>query len=560
MAGPRRLTWHGKREIAVTFLSLFRLELANTWKQFVVLAALSGISNAAVLATINRAAAAHDRSAQGFALVTLALAIFVYSISQKALMVQSASLAERTVSSLRARFVQRLQGADLYDVEQLDRSAVYTAISGEMQVLSDGTLNLVIVGQAVVLLLVITLYLAFLSLTAVLVAMLFIAIAGSIHLRRGREIREQLNAAFRIEAAMMQGFTDFLDGFKEVKLNAARSTELSNHLRHLANQVAQIRLKTRDMFAGDFVASQVSFFLLTGIMVFAVPMIGSIDHETLIKLTASSLFLIGPIGTVVAGVPMLQRVNSAAGAILSMQRHLSELPQSETGQPSVPTSFESASLAGVEFHYNSEEEAGFQVGPIDLEILRGQVLFITGGNGSGKSTLLKLIAGLYLPMSGTIQLNGNPVGPADIAGYRQLFSAVFSDYHLFQRLYGVRDIDPAEADQLFRLLELEQKSRIVDQHFETIALSTGQRKRLALIAMLLEKRPICVFDEWAADQDPHFREKFYRQIIPLLREQGRTIIAVTHDERYFDVADLRIHLEEGRLQPAASTAVDSGAD
>lgn len=219
----------------MTFLSLFRLELANTWRQFVVLAALSGISNAAVLATINRAAVAHDRSAQGFALVTLALAIIVYSISQKALMLQSASLAERTVSGLRARFVERLLGADLYDVEQLDRSAVYTAISGEMQVLSDGTLQLVIVGQALVLLLVTTLYLAYLSLTAVLVALLFIALGASIHLGRARQINEQLAATFRVETDMMQGFHDFLEGFKEVKLNADRSMELSNHIRHLSN-------------------------------------------------------------------------------------------------------------------------------------------------------------------------------------------------------------------------------------------------------------------------------------------------------------------------------------
>ncbi len=535
----------------MTFLSLFRLELAKTWKQFLILAALSGLSNAAVLATINQAAAAHDQDTKGFALVTLVLAIIIYSISQKALMVNAAQVAENTVSGMRERLVQRLSAADLKDVEKLDRSALYSAVSGEMQVLSDGTMNLIIVGQAVVLLVVITIYLAFLSLTALLVAIIFIMIAAAIHLSRAQNIHQPLHEAYQSETQMIQGFTDFIEGFKEVKLNAARSDELSNRLRHLSIDAAQTRLKTRALFAGDFVASQISFFLLTGIMVFLVPLVSVIDRDTLTKITASSLFLIGPIGTVIAGVPILQRVNSAADAILKMQQVLAELARSETGPPIPPGDFERITLSGAMFHYDGGDEAGFQIGPIDLEIRKGDVIFITGGNGSGKSTLLKLITGLYSPMGGTLMLGGKLVGPEEAAGYRQLFAAIFSDYHLFRHLYGIREIDSAEAERLFAWLELEHKSRIIDRSFETIALSSGQRKRLAMISALLEKRPICVFDEWAADQDPYFREKFYREIIPELRRQGKTILAVTHDDRFFDAADHRIHLDEGRLRPIA---------
>jgi putative pyoverdin transport system ATP-binding/permease protein len=92
-------------------------------------------------------------------------------------------------------------------------------------------------------------------------------------------------------------------------------------------------------------------------------------------------------------------------------------------------------------------------------------------------------------------------------------------------------------------MELEQKTGIVGRTFSDVNLSTGQRKRLAMIALVLERRPICIFDEWAADQDVHFRQKFYQVILPWLKSQGKTVIAVTHDERYFDAADQRIHLE-----------------
>jgi len=542
----------------MTFLSLFRLELANTWPRFVLLAALSGLSNLAVLTTINRATAAQESDGIGFALILLAFAILAYRFSQQALMVQAATLAEGTVSGMRTRFIDRLRAADLKDVEALDRSAVYAAISGEMQVLSDGSLNLIIVGQSMVLLAVTMVYMAFLSITAFVLAFVFIAIAAWIHLSRGRHMQDQLSKAFQLESQMMQGFTDFLEGFKEVKLNAARSSELSTSLRHASVEVARTRLETRSLFASDFVSSQVAFFLLTGIMVFLVPIVGNADRETVVKITASSLFLIGPISTVVSGVPVLQRVNAAASAILAVQHNLSELVQSEPPAVQPLVSFESIALAGATFRYDNDSEAGFQIGPIDLEIRRGQVVFITGGNGSGKSTLLKLLIGLYAPVEGAVEVDGKALEPAKLAAYRELFSAIFSDNHLFRRLYGIGAINPAEADELFQLLELEHKTRIVDGSFETIALSGGQRKRLAMIALLLEKRPICVFDEWAADQDPYFREKFYRTIIPQLREQGRTIIAVTHDDRYFDAADMRIHLEEGRLRQSANGPENAG--
>jgi putative ATP-binding cassette transporter len=313
----------------------------------------------------------------------------------------------------------------------------------------------------------------------------------------------------------------------------------------------QSRLNARTLFATDFVISQVMFFLLTGMMVFVVPMIADIDSETLIKITTTSLFLIGPLSNAISGIPVLQRVNSAAEAVLQLESQLSEIGHGAVDGARSFRTFDRIVLRSATYRYPGKEgEPGFNVGPIDLEIRRGDVVFITGGNGSGKSTLLKLLTGLYLPSGGVLTLDNAQIGAQNIVGYRNLFGAVFSDNHLFRKLYGIAQVDPAHADTLFRLLELEGKTHIADRAFERITLSGGQRKRLALIALLLENRPIDVFDEWAADQDPHFREKFYRVILPQLQAAGITVIAVTHDERYFDVAELRVrrvHMEEGRV-------------
>jgi putative pyoverdin transport system ATP-binding/permease protein len=533
----------------VTFLRLFGAELASTWRVFVILALISGLANGAVLATINRAAATvSDGDVRAQSIVVLGLAIVVYSIAQRSLMLMAATLAEQAVDRIRVEVLKALQSADLADLENLNRNEIYTCVNTEMQIMADGVVQLVMVGQALVLVVVTMLYMAWLSLFALAVAVIFLAIAAYVHLARAQQIIDEYHASIVVQTQLADGFTDFVEGFKEVKLNATRSRELGAKVDQLSRDFAAMRLKTRAVFATDFVASQVAFFLLTGTMVLVVPMFTAVDTETIVMTTASVLFLIGPITAVISGVPILQRVNAAAEAIISMRERLSTIVQRSAWDVPGPSEFEHIRLDGVTYQYRgSGDEAGFVVGPIDLEIRRGQVIFVTGGNGSGKSTLLKLITGLYLPSQGVLRLDARAIGPENAASYRNMFSAIFSDNHLFRELYGVPAIDSAEADELFRLMEMERKTRIVGKAFDTVVLSSGQRKRLAMIATLLEHRPICVFDEWAADQDPHFREKFYRVVLPRLRAAGITILAVTHDERYFDAADFRVHLEEGRL-------------
>jgi putative ATP-binding cassette transporter len=190
------------------------------------------------------------------------------------------------------------------------------------------------------------------------------------------------------------------------------------------------------------------------------------------------------------------------------------------------------------------------VGPADFTLRSGELVFITGGNGSGKSTFLKLLAGLYRPDAGQIRFDGILVTDSTREAYRQLITAIFVDYHLFQRLYGIPDPDPREVDELLAQFRLLDKTGLTNGEFDTVNLSTGQRKRLALIVGLLEKRPILLLDEWAADQDPEFRRKFYFDLLPALHRAGRTVVVISHDDRYLDEMDLparRLRMDEGRF-------------
>lgn len=208
-------------------------------------------------------------------------------------------------------------------------------------------------------------------------------------------------------------------------------------------------------------------------------------------------------------------------------------------------SFQRIELRGLVHRYpETWHSGGFVCGPIDLSIERGEIVFLTGRNGSGKSTLLKLLTGLYPPGEGQILIDGEPLTPVDMQGYRELFAAVFADFALFERMARG---NPGRARALIDEMGLSGVVDFQEQRFSTTALSTGQRKRLALIAARLQGRPIYVLDEWAADQDPEARTRFYREVLPTLKRQGATVIAVTHDDDFFDVADRRIHIEDGRV-------------
>lgn len=197
---------------------------------------------------------------------------------------------------------------------------------------------------------------------------------------------------------------------------------------------------------------------------------------------------------------------------------------------------------------HTADEVGFQLGPITLDFHSGEIVFLAGGNGSGKTTLIKLLSGLYTQEEGSVFLNGEAIDAENREAYRQNFAAIWVDFFLFDRLLGIspQELD-SHAEHYLKLLQLEDKVVVKDGILSTIAISHGQRKRLALLTAYLEDRPIYLFDEWASGQDPEFREVFYRQLLPDLKQKGKLVIVISHDEQYFNMADRRIYLDFGHV-------------
>ena len=305
--------------------------------------------------------------------------------------------------------------------------------------------------------------------------------------------------------------------------------------------------------AGDDSWGQSLTFILIGLILFTAHSLSGVNAQTLIGYTLIILYMMTPLQMILNIIPSFATasVSMQKVAKLGLTMDQSDVSQEITRQLKAGASWNSVELVGVTHTYHREgEPGGFMLGPINLTLEPGELLFITGGNGSGKTTLAKLLLSLYIPEEGEIYLDGKVVTDETREKYRQLFSVVFSDFHLFESLFGLDSIYlDANARKYLAQLQLDHKVKVEDGVLSTVDLSQGQRKRLGLLTAYLEDRPIYLFDEWAADQDPLFKEIFYHQLLPDLKARGKALIVISHDDRYYHVADRVIKLDSGKLQP-----------
>lgn len=360
-----------------------------------------------------------------------------------------------------------------------------------------------------------------------------------------RMLREQWDA-------MYQAFQGVIMGTKELKLNSRRREAF------LAEQLEPAAAGLRDYgIRGNAISMAVSnwgqilFFIFIGFLLFAAPSLISIPPQVLIGYTLVVLFMITPLTMLLNQVPALERAYLAAERIEALGVSLNATKTESLAAVSNPhANWRRLDLVNVTHSYRQESgPSQFQLGPINLTLYPGELIFLIGGNGSGKTTLIKLLMGLYEPESGEIRVDNKPVTAGERDDYRQQFSAVFFDFYLFERLFGceAKDLD-AESQKYLDLLQLSHKITIKDGQLSTIDLSQGQRKRVALLHAYLEDRPIYIFDEWAADQDPQFKRIFYYELVPELKSRGKTVIVISHDDRYYSLADRLIKLESGKVE------------
>ncbi len=535
-------------------LDLIHKESQISFRGLLATAAVAGISNAGILAVINAAAAhASGNNHDVWHMALFAVIMALYVLAQKHTMLTTTSEIEQVLDRIRVRIADKVRRCDLHTLERIGRSDIYACVSKETLTVSQSATVLVVGAQSAILIFFTVLYIAWLSMTAFLLSVSFTLMAVSIHFKQRRKLNQDLHEAMARENQFFDALTDMLDGFKETKMNRARSEDLYDYTRGISASATELKIRTQSLLSTNFIFSQTSFYLLLATVVFIVPNFSHAYSDVVIKTATAVLFLIGPISNLVGAIPVLAMANAAAENIATMEETLDRgMDRTLSADPPL-TGFRNIELRGVCFSYGGPGDGSeFRVGPLDLTVQAGEMLFVAGGNGSGKSTFMKLLTGLYPPSAGVIRVDGRELNGADTDAYRQLFAVIFSDYHMFKRLYGLHNVDPARVQGLLDEMELTGKTRLEGDQFQTLDLSTGQKKRLALVVAILEDRPVLVLDEWAADQDPVFRKKFYTELLPRFKQQGKTVIAVTHDDKYYGVADRVARMEEGRIKVIAA--------
>lgn len=517
-----------------------------------VKAAISGVASAALLGIVNHAA---TKATQSGALRFSDLLIYVvgfvaYVWAARGSLLKANALIERVIREQRTRIADKIRKAELPVIERLGRGELYVKVNQDTHLISLTYPMLVDVCQDIVMFVCCVFYIAYLSPLALLLMGLASMIGGWWFKRAQGEFVTAYLTMFHGEAELMEQMGHVVRGFTELKMSSAKGHALLERVRQTTEDLRQASRRVGGHQAALSLFGTSFVYGLLATITYILPLYVQVLGQTSFKLSAAFLFCIGPLMGAVSMAPMMWRAESGLLRLRDLERQLDE---GATARPDnleqIKHEFRSLSVVsfqGLTYRYPGVDES-FELGPVSFDVRAGESLFVVGGNGSGKSTLLKLLCGLYQPTSGEILVDGRALGPGRRYALRESFATVFTDYHLFDCFYGLEGIEADRVNALLDEVRLSHKVMFRDGRFSTLKLSTGQRKRLALVASLIEDKKLYIFDEWTADQDQQFRQQFYHEIIPRLKADGKAVIVVSHDDRYWATADSLIKLDRGQI-------------
>ena len=510
-----------------------------------LLSIFSGLANMAVIAIVT--SSLNSDMDLGYQLFYYALALGTYILGRKYVATVLMKVNTELIYDLRMRITEKIFSTTNQNFEKLDRGRIYTVLNDDIAAMADATNIFVAVVTNVFTAAAAFLYLGAIAFWATAVTVVVILAISFLYFRVTRSTNKYFEMARDTQNIFMRLLGGMIDGFKELSLHQGRKLEYRTDIDQTATEYRQKIMIASNRFINASLIGESMLVLLLGSVVFAVPRVfPGVSFQAIMSFVIVILFLIGPVNALLNAFPGIMRTRVAWNRIQTFLKDIPSTMDISRRPPRKLKEVRNLTLEGVQFSYKSSDNRQFSVGPIDLDIRRGEILFIIGANGSGKTTFAKLLAGLYEPGKGAIQINDEPVSAHELGEY---FSAVFSPPYLFEKLYDIDTVHKTEIiDRYLKLLQLESKVQIEKGRYSTIELSGGQRKRLALLQCYLEDSPIYLFDEWAADQDPAYRQFFYRVMLPQMKKEGKIIIAITHDDHYFDVADRVMKMDDGKVE------------
>jgi putative pyoverdin transport system ATP-binding/permease protein len=452
---------------------------------------------------------------------------------------------------LRMQLCEQMLAVPLKQLEQLGTARLLPALTEDVPSITAAISIIPLLCVNAALVIGCLVYMGTLSLALLAVVMVFLVL-GILSYQLPIIKVEKIFGLARKEADALQAhFRVLTEGAKELKMHSERRQAfIKEELQATAAAVQERNISGLNLYTLASSWGQVLVFIVVGLVLFALPLVRSLNAATLTGYVLTLLYLMTPLQVIMNSLPQLTRASVSLQTVSDLGFTLASEPAERIGPIQTPAGdWKKLQLRSVTHRYHRQDEGNdFVLGPLNLAFMPGEMVFVIGGNGSGKTTFVKLLTGLYAPESGHIHLNDKPVGDDNKELYRQHFAAVFSDFYLFDTMIGLggESVD-GQGGAYLDQLKLAHKVQIKNGRLSTTELSQGQRKRLALLTAFLEDRPIYVFDEWAADQDPYFKEIFYLRLLPDLKARRKTVFVITHDDRYYYVADRLIKLDEGQV-------------
>jgi putative ATP-binding cassette transporter len=533
---------------------------------------LPGFADAALIAILQSGIHAGE-AVSGALFLAFCVALLGHMICARVCAQLFASRVEGSLYQTRVRLVEKLRAAELSGIEKIGAGEIYGRLTQATSTISTNLWSVCVMAQGLVILICVSIYIAFISVWAFLIILAFYGGGGALFVARRRRVRKIMLESANTQADLFGYLNELLQGAKELRLNSRRSDDLQADLRQMAQALGQAPRQINRILQQNFIAARICLFLLMGSLVFLLPaLLGSTASSPLLAaLLSSAIFLFAPLASFLRAVPEYERASLAAASLQALEQRLDRAasPAPDPNRPDAPFQhgFSRIVLADLAFAYSDPAGgSSFALGPVSLQIQRGEIVFFVGGNGSGKTTLLKALAGLYIPSSGSLLVDDIPIDDGNRQAFRENIAAIFTDFHLFKKLYGLRHRTAADVAALLEQLQIAHKTAYGDGGFTRTDLSTGQRKRIAMVVALLEDRPLYIFDEWAADQDPEFRRYYYEELLPDLKRRGKTVLAISHDDRYFHCADRVVTMDWGTVRsiehvkpPSATPAANPDA-
>jgi cyclic peptide transporter len=449
---------------------------------------------------------------------------------------------------------EKLRKASFQSFEKMGSQNVYTALN-DTKVLAQIPETLVNLFNSAVIVVCATIYLFWISWQGGLGVICVMVGLLLFYLFRSRRIEKDLNRLRDIQNDFYKYVRDLLLGFKEIKMSTARNENIYHKFISRNRQEGrELSVSTSVRFMNNELMGNYSWYLVLGVILFLLPRVFQLNMQQMVAFIITILYLIGPIAGLVTFFPFYSRSKIAMERIRKFETELNETVMNDPENIDrfhFGVEFSSIRFEQVKFEYPARaNHSQFVLGPLNFEIRQGETVFVIGGNGSGKSTFVNLLTGLYKPTGGRIYLNDIPITKEKYASYSNNISAIFTNNFLFDENYDGFNLGESnlELKEYISLMEMEKLISVGETvKFLNPNLSKGQQKRLAMIYALMENRQVIVLDEWAAEQDPHFRKYFYCEFLRELRDMGKTIIAITHDDRYYDQSSRIIKFEYGRI-------------